>query len=94
VHEVKIDKSFVSTMDSDRQNASIVRSVIDLGNDLGMRVVAEGVETAAVLARLEQLGCDVAQGFFVAPPMPLADVARWARAYGGRRWSGRCPSST
>src|SRR5581483_2061431 len=72
LHEVKIDKSFVLDMLEDRSHAAIVRSVIDLAHNLGFEVVAEGVETDAILSELELLGCDIAQGFLLARPMPAS----------------------
>lgn len=64
IREVKIDKSFVLNMANDAEDASIVRSVIELAHNLGHIVVAEGVETEQVLTQLEMLGCDVVQGFY------------------------------
>ncbi len=58
-------------------HAAIVRSIIDLGHNLTLRVVAEGVETEEVLAALRRAGCDMAQGYLFARPMPLAVLRRW-----------------
>ena len=80
--ELKIDKSFVRDMAEDDNNYAIVRSTIDLGRNLGLRVVAEGVETSEVWSRLSLLGCDVGQGYFVSRPLPAAHVASWIKAYG------------
>src|ERR1700745_4388961 len=66
--EIKIDRSFVTRMESDRQDAVLVHSIIDLGRNLGLRVTAEGVETENVKQVLAQLGCDYAQGFHVGRP--------------------------
>jgi diguanylate cyclase len=77
--ELKLDRSFVLGMVDDPQDAAIVGSVVGLGRALGLRVVAEGVETAQVWQRLAELGCDVAQGFGLARPMPAAQFERWAR---------------
>jgi diguanylate cyclase (GGDEF)-like protein len=77
VHELKIDKSFVTDMMNDASHDAIVRSIIDLGHNLGLRVVAEGVETSGVLLRLRAAGCDVAQGFLLAAPMPISQLASW-----------------
>jgi diguanylate cyclase len=77
LHEVKIDKSFVMDMFTDRSHAAIVRSVIDLAHNLGFEVVAEGVETQQILAELTMLGCDIAQGYLLARPMPGADLPGW-----------------
>ena len=77
VKELKIDKSFVMNMVNDEADAIIVRSTIDLGRNLGLRVVAEGVETAEIWRQLVVLGCDYAQGFYRSRPMPAADMPRW-----------------
>jgi EAL domain-containing protein (putative c-di-GMP-specific phosphodiesterase class I) len=84
VQEVKIDKSFVMTMLSEPEDAAIVRSIVDLGANLGLVVVAEGVEDAATWAELERLGCQNMQGFFLSPPMPIADFIEWLAAREGR----------
>ncbi len=72
VDELKIDKSFVLALDSDDRASAIVRSAVEFARALGLTVVAEGIETAAVLDRLHHLDVDVAQGFFMARPMPSA----------------------
>ncbi len=77
VHELKIDQSFVSGMLSDPHDEVIVRSTIDLGHNLGLMVVAEGVESVAMLGRLADFGCDVAQGYGIATPMAGADLIEW-----------------
>ncbi len=69
VHQVKIDKSFVGLMDRSPNDAAVVRSVIELGRDLGISVVAEGVETEANLLTLRHLGCAIAQGYHIGFPM-------------------------
>ena len=69
VDELKIDRSFVMTMLEDPANAVIVRSVIELGHNLSLAIVAEGVETAAALAALAALNCDIAQGYFISRPL-------------------------
>ena len=75
--ELKIDRSFVAQMGHDARDAHIIRSTIDLGRGLGLRVVAEGVETEAEFNELADLGCDVAQGFFLAQPMPPEQLIDW-----------------
>jgi diguanylate cyclase (GGDEF)-like protein len=77
--ELKLDRSFVLGMADDAHDAAIVGSVVGLGRALGLRVIAEGVETPQVWQRLAELGCDVAQGFGLARPMPAAQFERWAR---------------
>ena len=79
VHELKIDKTFVIGLADDANNEIIVRSTIDLGHNMGLVVVAEGVEDAATLDRLRALGCNMIQGFFISRPVAAADVERWVR---------------
>ncbi|HET8653743.1 MAG TPA: EAL domain-containing protein [Gaiellaceae bacterium] len=79
VDELKIDKSFILGMDESENDAVIVRSTIDLGRNLGLRVVAEGVESAKAWNRLVQLGCEVAQGFYLSRPVPAAELTEWLR---------------
>ena len=74
---LKIDKSFVLGMAGDESDAVIVRSAIDLGHNLGLEVVAEGVESNAIWRNLAGLGCDVAQGFYLARPMPSDTLVGW-----------------
>ena len=59
----------------------IVRSIIDLAHNLGLTVVAEGVETKEVIERLNTLGCDIAQGYFIARPMPAKDFEQFLQTY-------------
>ncbi len=77
VDELKIDKGFVVGMLDNPAHAAIVRSIVDLGHNLQLRVVAEGVETSEVLHALREIGCDVVQGFFLARPMDGDTLARW-----------------
>jgi diguanylate cyclase (GGDEF)-like protein len=77
VDELKIDRSFVSGMHENRGSMTIVRSTIDLGKQLGLSVVAEGVETIAELRGLAAMGCDEVQGYYLAKPMPAAEVIPW-----------------
>ena len=79
VDEIKIDKSFILGMDESENDAVIVRSTIDLGRNLGLRVVAEGVETAKAWSRLAQLGCDTAQGYYLSRPVPAEQLTEWLR---------------
>jgi EAL domain-containing protein (putative c-di-GMP-specific phosphodiesterase class I)/DNA-binding CsgD family transcriptional regulator len=72
---VKIDQSFVQGLGSDRDDDGIVSAVVDLASNLGLRSIAEGVETADQLSRLRELGCDQAQGYLFARPVPPDDVA-------------------
>jgi EAL domain-containing protein (putative c-di-GMP-specific phosphodiesterase class I) len=80
VDEVKIDKSFVMNMALDESDATIVRSTIDLGHNLGLSVVAEGVETVEALDQLRHDGCDIAQGYLFSRPVPAEAFERWMRA--------------
>jgi diguanylate cyclase (GGDEF)-like protein len=77
VNELKIDRSFVSHMSGDRDLTTIVRSTIELGHSLGLKVVAEGVEDGQGFALLRELGCDGAQGYFMSPPLPAEAFRRW-----------------
>ena len=77
VDEIKIDKSFVIDMLADKQAAVIVRSIIDLGHNLGLKVVAEGVETQETWNTLTQWGCDVAQGYYMSKPLAEDKLAQW-----------------
>jgi diguanylate cyclase (GGDEF)-like protein len=74
---IKIDQSFVMPMAASSGSATIVRSTIELGHNLGLRVVAEGVESQALWDQLGSWGCDVAQGFFVGMPMPADRLDDW-----------------
>jgi diguanylate cyclase len=77
--EIKIDKSFVLRMSEDRSDATIVRTTIDMARNLGLRVVAEGVETAEVWEALRAIGCDLAQGYFLARPSPPEEMGELLR---------------
>ena len=77
VDEIKIDRSFVTRMETDRQDAVLVHSIIDLGRNLGLRVTAEGVETENVKEVLAELGCDYAQGFHVGRPVVANECTRY-----------------
>jgi EAL domain-containing protein (putative c-di-GMP-specific phosphodiesterase class I) len=77
VHELKIDRSFVSDLTTSASDAVIVRSTIDLGRNLGLRVVAEGVEDPVTWQQLDALGCDAIQGYCVLRPVPADDLITW-----------------
>jgi EAL domain-containing protein (putative c-di-GMP-specific phosphodiesterase class I) len=77
VNAVKIDRQFVIPMTTDHRREAIVRATIALGHDLGFEVVAEGVEDRETWELLGALGCDVAQGYHIARPMPATDVSDW-----------------
>jgi diguanylate cyclase (GGDEF)-like protein len=77
INEIKIDRSFVTNMDVDASNATIVKATVDLGRNMGLRVVAEGVENEATWEMLKSVGCEVAQGYWMSRPIPAADVTKW-----------------
>ena len=72
--ELKIDKAFVMSLDESSRDALLVKSTIDLAHSLGLKVVAEGVETPTALALLRGMGCDIAQGYLIGKPMALKDL--------------------
>ena len=82
VHEVKVDRSFVSDLAADTGDVAIVRAIVDLGHNLGLRVVAEGVEDARSLAVLQELGCDSAQGYLISRPLPHDRLLTWLATAG------------
>jgi diguanylate cyclase (GGDEF)-like protein/PAS domain S-box-containing protein len=77
IDEIKIDKSFVTNMINSDADAAIVRTVIDLAHNLGKQVCAEGIEDEETWKRLSEMGCDLAQGYWIARPMPAADLLQW-----------------
>ena len=77
INEIKIDKSFVTNMLTDKGDATLVRTVIDIGHNFGLCVVAEGVETQAVLDALVALGCDEVQGYFISKPQTCDLLKNW-----------------
>ncbi len=81
VDELKIDQSFVTDMVQDTSNAAIVRSVIELGHNLDLRVVGEGVETLGALTQLRSLGCDVVQGYYLTRPLPAPEFLAWRESF-------------
>jgi EAL domain-containing protein (putative c-di-GMP-specific phosphodiesterase class I) len=80
IDELKVDRSFDSNLVSDPSDAVIVRSTIELAHNLGLRTVAEGVEDAATLEHLADLGCELAQGYHLSRPLLPDALARWAGA--------------
>ncbi|GAA1883538.1 putative bifunctional diguanylate cyclase/phosphodiesterase [Lapillicoccus jejuensis] len=79
VDELKLDRSFVQTMTDDDHAAALVASTISLAHSLGLRMVAEGVETLGAYTELTRLGCDEAQGYFISKPLPAARFESWLR---------------
>lgn len=84
VQELKIDKSFVLNMADDRDDAAIVRSIVDLGHNFGLTVTAEGAENRTSLDLLTLLGCDCAQGFYIAEPLTPESLEQW---WAGSPWT-------
>jgi len=84
VNELKIDQSFIKDMNESADDQIIVRSIIDLAHNLGLTVVAEGVETKEVLDHLNKLGCDIAQGYFISRPMPAKDFEKFIKNYNSK----------
>jgi EAL domain-containing protein (putative c-di-GMP-specific phosphodiesterase class I) len=78
--ELKLDRSLTADVDIDHRAAAIVEHTVALAHALGLRLVAEGVEDAATATALAALGCDVAQGYAIARPMPAAEFLRWLDA--------------
>lgn len=77
--EIKIDKSFVMNMANDKKDESIVKAAVDLGHTLGLKIVAEGIEDQTTFNLLAAMGCDYAQGFYMATPMPCEEVMQWMK---------------
>ena len=77
VDELKIDRSFVRELSANVKHAAIVRSTIALGHDLGLTVVAEGIEDGQALDLLRRFGCDLVQGYFVSRPLPASKLGPW-----------------
>ncbi|MCC6641205.1 MAG: bifunctional diguanylate cyclase/phosphodiesterase [Deltaproteobacteria bacterium] len=95
VDELKIDRSFVSGLCVEGRQLRLVRSIVDLGHGLGLRVVAEGVEEIDALRVLEDMGCDAVQGYLVSLPLAPDELARMCRArHGGRRTVLRAGASS
>ncbi len=84
IREIKIDRSFVMHMLDDPNDSMIVRATVDLGRNLGLQVVAEGVEDRATLEQLAVMGCDLAQGYHISVPLPAAEATRWVEEHAPR----------
>ena len=80
VDEIKIDRSFVMNMSEQADDAVIVRSTVDLGRNLGLDVVAEGVESLELWNRLRDLGCKIAQGYYLSRPLPSDQLLAWIQS--------------
>ena len=81
VDELKIDRSFVLDMCESDSSAVIVRSIVQLAHNLGLEVVAEGVEDCGTMQMLAELGCDMAQGYYVSRPLPAERVLPWLEGF-------------
>jgi EAL domain-containing protein (putative c-di-GMP-specific phosphodiesterase class I) len=81
VDELKIDKSFVMQMTEESDDAVIVRSTIELGHNMGLSVIAEGVETDVSLGLLQRYRCDMVQGYFFSPPLESGPLLAWCRKF-------------
>ena len=81
VDELKIDKSFVMGMEHSENDRKIVRSTVDLAHDIGLTVVAEGVENETSWKKLHELSCDEAQGFHMSRPIPINEFLSWRKAW-------------
>lgn len=80
VAKIKIDRTFVMSMGSGESSEAIVRSTIDLAHNLGLKAVAEGVETESAWVKLKELGCDLAQGYYMSKPLPPEQLTDWLRS--------------
>lgn len=81
--EIKVDKSFVMELPGSSESKAVIRSIIDLGHSLGIQSTAEGVESAAALEYLREVGCDLAQGYYIAKPLPGPAALAWAQGWTG-----------
>ncbi|MCK5122033.1 MAG: EAL domain-containing protein, partial [Methylococcales bacterium] len=80
-NEIKVDKSFVMKAMTNKEAAEIVRITIDLGHSLGLEVVAEGIENQETYNWLEELGCDIGQGYFISKPVNGAQFSQWIKKF-------------
>ncbi|HDH50732.1 MAG TPA: EAL domain-containing protein, partial [Nitrospirae bacterium] len=77
VDEIKIDKTFISNILVDNNDAIIVRTIVELAHNLGIQVIAEGVESEGVCDMLKDMGCDNIQGYLISRPIPAEDFEEW-----------------
>ena len=84
IHQLKIDRSFITDLTENDDDAAIVTAIVQMARSLRLRTVAEGVETGEQLALLRTLGCEMAQGYHIAPPMPAAQLLQWQKDYDHR----------
>ncbi len=85
VHELKIDRSFITDMLGGSNSERVVNAMIKLGGELGMHVLAEGIETREVYRRLVEMGCEYGQGFHIARPMPFRTILLWIKSVATRK---------
>jgi EAL domain-containing protein (putative c-di-GMP-specific phosphodiesterase class I) len=85
VDELKVDRAFVQAMTTTQQDAIIVKTATELGHNLGMAVVAEGVENTDILAEVVAAGCGYLQGYYFSRPLPAGELLSW--------WENRVPGS-
>jgi EAL domain-containing protein (putative c-di-GMP-specific phosphodiesterase class I) len=81
--ELKVDKSFVISASRSAESRQVIKAIVGLGQSLDMQTTAEGVEDGETLRFLEEIGCNLAQGFFIARPMPGDEALRWVADYQG-----------
>ena len=93
IEEIKIDRSFVMQMHVDANDFMIVRATVDLGRNLGLRVVAEGVEDLDTFDRLAEFACDEAQGFYISKPLSAIEFTRWLSVRNLEHQAGTAPTS-
>ncbi|WP_435749509.1 bifunctional diguanylate cyclase/phosphodiesterase [Thauera sp. AutoDN2] len=93
VDKLKIDQSFVRSMDKEPSNATLVRTIVQMAHNLGLKTIAEGVEHEGLIAQLRNLQCDEAQGYHFARPMPPDAFASWATAFAARIAARREPEN-
>lgn len=94
IDSVKIDRSFVRDVPQDREDCALAQAAIAMAHALGMRIVAEGVETAEQLVFLQDQGCDEVQGYYYARPMPADEIARFVRDHNLALVPAGCPCRT
>jgi len=81
--ELKIDRSFIARMQTELLDLELVKAIIHLAHQFGLRVVAEGIEDDATLTTLQELGCDYGQGFLFSAPLPAAEFEAWVQGWRG-----------
>src|SRR6185312_14936004 len=84
VDEIKIDKSFITQLSPSSDDAIIVRSTVDMAANLGLTVLAEGVESATAMEYLRSIGCQAGQGYFISKPLPADGIADWIEDWRAR----------